>query len=111
MSDLSIYRGDDTTITLKIKDSDGSVVDITGFTFWLTAKVNASDKDEDASIQKEVTSHSDPSNGETKIILTNSDTDIEIGSYIYDIQMRDDNDKISTLTKGSLRIKRDVTLS
>ena len=111
MSDLSIYRGDDATITLTVKDSSGSVVDITGFTFWITVKVNASDSDENASIQKTVTNHTDPTNGETQIILDNNDTAINIGSYIYDIQMKDGNEKITTLTKGAFRILRDVTLS
>jgi len=111
MSRLNIYKRDDVTINLTVKDSDGVAIDITGYKFWLTAKSNPTDSDADAAIQKTVTSHSDPTNGITAIVLTKTDTDIDVGTYAYDIQMRDTNDKITTLVKDDLIIKQDITIS
>lgn len=106
---LNIFRGDDVTIKVTVKDSDGNAIDITGYTFWLTAKKQEDDTDANAVMQKEVTSHTDEENGKTAIELSNSDTDVDVESYYYDIQMKDDSDKITTLVKGTMNVKQDIT--
>lgn len=105
---IDIYRGDDKTINVTVKDSNG-VVDITGYTFWFTVKADETDTDGDAKIQKEVTSHTAPASGETAIVLSTTDTDLEVRSYYYDIQMKDTTNSITTLLKDRLLVNQDIT--
>lgn len=85
-------------------------VDITGFTFFFTAKKNADDVDADAVITKDVDSHIDATNGQTKITLSTSDTDIDVGDYYYDIEMKDGGGLITTFLDGTLTIMQDITI-
>ena len=108
---LEIIRGDDVSINFTYKDADGDPIDITGYAIFLTAKteVDEDDTDADAVISKKVTSHSDPVNGESVITLTDSETDIPLGSYTADIQVIDDSDIIVSSSKFVLKIFGDVT--
>lgn len=109
---LKIFRGDDITINVRVKDSAGDAVDITGYTFWFTAKSQESDIDANAEIQKEVTSHTTPASGLTAITLSNSDTDLDTDKeYFYDIQMKDTGGSVTTLVKGRMLIKKDITVT
>lgn len=109
MSDLCYYENNDISIVVTFTDSNGSAIDITGYTVWFTVKERESDIDANAIIQKEVTSHSDPTNGETTIDLTNSDMDINPKTYYYDIQWKDTNDKIKTILKAKFIVKKRIT--
>lgn len=112
--DLEIIRGDSETITFIISE-DGEPVDLTDATVFFTVKPSISDDaetdDDDASavIEKEVTSHSDPTEGETLIELSNTDTDIDAGEYYYDIQVKRDDDTIVSIKRRKLTIVPDVT--
>lgn len=64
-------------------------VDITGYTFLFTVKSKISDSDANAIIKKEITSHSDPTNGVTEIVLVETDTQDLSGVYLYDYQRLD----------------------
>ena len=109
-NDLTIYRGDDKTWTLAFTDSTGTAIDITGYTIYFTVKINSNDIDDNAVITKDITSHTDPTEGETEIVLTNSDTDLPIKKYWYDIQMKDGSDKITTVLEGRFIVVQDITL-
>lgn len=106
---LQITRGDDESITVTFKDSDSNPIDITGFTVYFTAKNRKSDIDGDAVISKDITSHSDPVNGETVIFLSNTDTSIEPGTYYYDIQYKNTANEITTVIISTLEVKQDIT--
>lgn len=107
--ELTFFRGDDETLDIEITDSDGNAVDISGYKFWFTAKSNENDADADAEIGPTTGTITDAANGKAQISLTNSDTDIAVGSYSYDIQQKDASNKITTLVKGKLRITQDIT--
>lgn len=108
--ELSAFKGDDVDIDITVTDSSDNAIDITGWTIWFTAKNKATDDDSDAVIgPKSVTSHTDAANGESKIQLTNSDMDVDSGSYEYDIQTDDGSGNITTWGKGRFRVKEDVT--
>ncbi len=115
MTALEIFRGDTVNIDLTITDDDGSALDITGYKFYFTAKENDDDGDASALIKKDVTTHLTPdggdgnSTGQSRIILSSSDTDVVIGNHYYDIQMKDTSDNITTLTKDRFNVKQDVT--
>lgn len=109
-NELTAFRGDDKDITIEVKDSDDNAVDISGWTIWFTVKKSADDADSDAVIgPKKVTSHTDASSGKSTVSLTNSDTDLSRGTYIYDIQTDDGSGKITTWGKGDFTIMKDVT--
>lgn len=110
MSDaLEIIRGDDTTISATITNQDDEAVNLTGATVFFTVKRRKTDSDADALIAKEVTSHTTPASGQTDIELTNEDTDIRPGAYLYDLQVKDNEDRIISINYGTLRVKTDIT--
>ncbi len=87
---------------------DGANEDITGWTIYFMAKEKMDDPDTSAVIDKEVTIHTDPTNGETIIELTSSDTDISCGNYYYSIDYLDDEGNEGILVWGKLKISKKV---
>ena len=114
MTDLSIYRGDSKTWNLSFTDSDGQAINITGYTIFFTVKKKNSYTDDtvdtDAVIQKNVTVHTDPEQGQTQLVLQPSDTSSVIPAvYVYDMQLKDDSGTILTFISGNFTITADVT--
>jgi len=98
-TELSIYEGEDKTWTVTIVDSAGDAIDITGYTFLFVVKTKIDDSDSDAVISKEITSHSDPTNGVTQIAIDSSDTANISGKYVYDYQWIDSTTKRRVVLK------------
>jgi len=106
---MYVYKGDDKTWTLNIKNSSGSAVDITGWTIFFTAKTNKTDTDDNAIIKKEVSTHTNPTQGISSLTLTNSDTNVTAKTYWYDIQAVDGSNNVHTFGVGQFEVKQDVT--
>ena len=105
-----LYRGDDRTILLHFKTRAGVDVPITGWTVFLTVKTNKSDLDAVAKLKKDVASHYAPTEGKTKIIITDTESGaITPGTYYYDIQIKKDTGEILTILEGQWEIKEDIT--
>lgn len=115
ITDLEVHKGDSQDIVITVKDSNGVATDITGYTFFFTVKEDKTDTDADAKIDKTVTSLSDPTNGETTIAVSKTDTDLTVSSstqkYVYDVRMKDTSDKITTLLIGNYKILEPVRIS
>lgn len=109
MSNKEIVKGDTVELKVTLTDSDGNAIDITGYTVYFTAKKNYSDSDSEAVITKEVTSHSDPSNGITKITLDSTETDVDARYYYYDIQSKDAAGNIQTPITGKFIVNPQST--
>jgi hypothetical protein len=110
MNTITVIRGDDVTLNVAFKDNDGNSIDITGYTVFFTVKDNlATSDDAGALIAKTVTSHSLPSQGQTIINLSNTDTNLPEGIYHYDFQTKDIADKISSTERGVFAVNLDVT--
>lgn len=114
--DLSpLVRGDDWTLKL-VLTSEGSVLDITGYSFTFTLKANIDDADPGA---LQVTATPSVSGNPTEasqgiLYITASKTltaNIEARTYNYDIQQADDSGKIQTLLIGKVRVAKQVTQS
>jgi len=106
---IKIFRGDDHTVSL-IFEEGGARKDITGWVIFFTVKEKQDDSDDDALISKDVDTHTDAVNGETKIVLTDEDTDdLPIGTHYYDIQYKDDGGLIKTVLSGRFRVMGDIT--
>ena len=116
MVDLEVYKGDSKDYVITIKDSAGTAINITSYTFYMSIKENAIDTDANAKIAKTVTSHTTPGSGITTISLSAADTDAlsvsdKTQKYVYDVRMKDTNDKVTTILNGSFIVKQPVTLS
>ena len=108
-TNLYIIRGDDKYYDINFKDKDQNAIDITGWKLYFTVKKNLGDSDEEAVIKKDITTHTDPSNGKTRLHLTNADTEINGGDYYYDIQVKRTSDDVFTVMIGKISIVHDRT--
>lgn len=109
---ISVYRGDSKSLDLTFTDSDGAAIDITGWIIFFTVKpssAGSTDDDSTAVIQKDVTVHTTPVDGETTISLTPTDTDIALATYKYDIQTKNTDGDIYTVVVGNFQVHRDIT--
>ena len=108
---LEIIRGDDISLPFTYKDADGVAIDITGYTIFFTAKAVIDDDvtDADAVIKKDVTSHTNPTGGESLITLTDADTNVAPQNYLADIQLKDDSGNIASSGQFFLKVIADVT--
>jgi hypothetical protein len=86
---LRIQKGNPSSLIVTITDDNGNALNLTGRTVFFTVKRknDYSDDDEDAVISKEVTEHTDPTNGKTAISLTATQTDVDRGIYKADIRV------------------------
>jgi hypothetical protein len=106
---IEIFRGDDKTLNLSFKDGNGNPINLSGSTIYFTAKKKIEYGDDQAVIQKDVTTHSDATAGTSVIQLSNTDTSITPDTYLYDIQYKTSGGTISTVLKDEIIIKPDVT--
>lgn len=84
-------------------------VDITGYTVLFTVKKKITDDEVDAIIQKDVTSHTNPTQGETTIPVVRLDTlGVKPGFYPYDIKICDLSGDRTTIISGLFQIKQSV---
>lgn len=103
-------RGDDQVLALEFTEN-GAVKDITGWTIYFTLKKNIEDSDASAVLKKDITTHTDPTNGKTEIPLLNTETDVLEGIYFYDIQYKDVSTPaiVKTVLSGQMTFTEDVT--
>jgi hypothetical protein len=112
METISIVRG--TTRKIPITYKKG-LFPITGFTYWFTVRdeipATSVSADTDAKIAKRQlpADLTDPENGKTTIELTPTDTNIDTGKYIYDIQYKTDTGEIYSSGIGQFIIEPDIT--
>jgi hypothetical protein len=109
---LELIRGDTDLYTITFSQADGTPYNITNWIIFLTVKQHYDLTDLDALFQIPVTSHTDPTNGETQIEILHSHTHAaEPGDYIYDIQAvtNDTPPRTYTVLRGPFRLFPDVT--
>jgi hypothetical protein len=107
-SNLSVNRKTTKNFILTFTTS-GSVQNITGWTVFFTVKKKTSQLDTEASISKTITSHTTPLSGITTITLTDTDTDIPSGDYVYDITYIDTSNNRKSTGVGTFRVMDYVT--
>lgn len=104
-----LVRGDDWTIKLSVQQN-GSVVDITGYTYYFTLK---SDIDAADPGDLQVTASSTGADAAAGIVYINvADTQtnsLEPRTYNYDVQQIDDSGNVQTLLIGKVKVVKDVT--
>ena len=104
---VKIRKGDTKSYEITVK-RDGSVEDITGWTFYFTAKAKMEDADSAAEIDIKVTDHDDPTAGESTLTLSSDDTNITPGTYHYALDYKTDDDEVGSLAVGKLTVEQTV---
>lgn len=105
---ISISKGESITWTLSFTDDDHTPIDITGYTIIFCAKEKIDDLDSAAKIRKVITSHTNPTVGETQVVLTSSDTSIE-GNLLFDIWAKNTLNQPKKVINGILSIKKAIS--
>lgn len=102
MAKLSIYR--ENTVNIPVTFTG---VDLTGATVYFTVKSapDADSADTTALIKKDVTVHTNPTAGQTTILLTPTDTDVTPGDYGYDIKLKTAAGAETTVEVGKITVK------
>ena len=85
-NELSMKRGDSTTFRITIQNN-GAVFDVTGYSCKLTVKEQKSDSDANAIIGPITGVIFDAANGLVDFTISTSDSDVEPGSYFYDVEI------------------------
>jgi hypothetical protein len=112
MSELELIRGDTEVLSLVFTDENDDPYDITGGTVFFTIKDNMDncDNDDNALIQKDQSSHTDPANGLTEIELTATETRTLIqGNYKADFQFVGSDSKVKSTKKIKITVLDDTT--
>jgi hypothetical protein len=104
---LETYRGDDFIRTIEFTE-DNEPLSIVGWVVYFTVKRNPDDTDDDAIIKKDITEHSDPSGGITKITVPKSETNY-LGEFYCDIRVKNADGIVKTMDKGSIKFIRDIS--
>jgi len=90
-------------------EDTGAKINISDWTIFFTAKVKATDSDDDdTAISKTITTHEYGENGIAVIPFTVEDT-ATVAEYVYDIKYKDGEGKSDILFRGRLTIVRTVT--
>lgn len=107
---LKAMRGDTFIRSLSFVDESGTVIDITGWTIFFTAKNVLSEADAAAEVSVNVTSHTSPTGGLTQILASAAAMTIEPGDYFYDIQIKKADGTIFTILSGKLIVETDISV-
>lgn len=108
---FELYRGDDHGLQLTIKDDLDQPVDITGWVFKASLRLNPYTDSGEAgvSVSTGALAGTNATNGIVEILLPHAQTENLVpGSYFFDIQ-REAYDTVKTVLSGRVLVKVDVT--
>lgn len=106
---LEIIRGDTESIEISY-DVDGTPLDLTDGTVFMTLKAAIDDSDDDAVLKGQTSTHLDPTNGITVITFSNTETAaVDPGVYFYDIQFKASDGTITSMPYRKIRVLPDIT--
>ena len=114
-SQINIIRSNTKNFTITFKDSNGDAIDITGYTVWFTVRstIPSTSVTDDTgaiiAIKQESGDLTDPTNGITQFTLTSSNTNIDTGTYYYDIQYSTDGTDRYSNSIGKFIVAPDIT--
>lgn len=105
---LELIQGDTKSWKIQIRQNN-IPVNISGWLIFFTAKTDYTVSDDDASIAVTLTvpSNLDAQNGIVYLVLSSTDTNIDVGNYFYDIKYQD-TERI-TIVRGMLNIIPTIT--
>lgn len=110
MSDIIRFRGDTTVIRRTIKNDAGAVLNIAGWTIWLTINAEARPADTTNQIAQMPGVITDAPNGVVEFSPDAVDVDY-VGTYFFDIQAVDASGVVSTLNHARFIFLQDIMKS
>lgn len=109
MTTITRYRGDTVPDRVIVKNSAGTVIDITGYSFKLTVNSSKEPTSTSGQLMQVTGVITDAPAGTVEFSPTADQADQEPGKYYYDIQMTTDTAKIQTIVTGAYVFKQDIT--
>ena len=107
---ITVIRGDTPTISVVVKDSTGTVVDLTNYMMKITVKRSTADTDVNAVIGPVTMTISTPTNGTGTATLTTTHTNLPPRKYFYDVQINNSSTDVHTVVgPATFEIIDDVT--
>lgn len=106
--DIILRANNYNSIELIVRDEELAFVDLTGSTVTLMIKEKSSDTDASAKLDIDVTSHSNPTAGETEINMTPAQTLNLLGNYIYQISISFSTNEVYTLAEGTVCFRKNI---
>ncbi len=94
---ICIKKGTDRTFTITITNSDtGEPINILNYEihFTIRKRDTLSDSDDTNLLVDKTANITDPTNGLAEFSLTKTDTDLDVGDYIYEISYQKPDDTI-----------------
>jgi hypothetical protein len=104
---LTIIQKDKKIYEITVTDVNGNAFNLTGYTMTFTAKKDIKDTDGNSSIDVDAVISS-PTTGIGLITLTPTNTDLDIGSYFYDIKIYTDSANVQTIIDGIITMESTV---
>lgn len=115
-TNITMTRGDTVSLTLAVTLS-GDPFPLGGSSLWFTVKTKFTDNDDEAILQKTIGSGIDvtgPDQGLATITILPIDTSglsAVKTILVWDVQLKDGDGKIYTISSGNLIVNPDVTIS
>jgi hypothetical protein len=106
---LEYGRGDSFSSGVVITDKSGVAVDITDYSFSLTVDKNLNPSDISTQQFSVTGSIVDAALGKVSFSPLSTDTDLEPGTYYYDIEMIDSAGRKRTVVKSRFYVEQDLT--
>lgn len=107
MTDIERTRGDTAADLLTVQNANGTVRNITGFSFVLTVNTLQNPPDVSTQLYALTGTILDAPNGEVEFVPTAGQADQKAATYYYDIQMTDNVGRIKTIADGKYTYKQD----
>ncbi|MHA1690050.1 MAG: hypothetical protein ACTSU7_00300 [Candidatus Heimdallarchaeaceae archaeon] len=108
---INIIRGNTVPFNIAFTDSDSVAIDITGYEVWFTVRKSVPKtsvkSDTDALISKKYTNGG--ADGIIAVEITPTESDIDPGNYVYDIQYKKTDDSIYSLSSAEFIVAGDIT--
>lgn len=105
---MEVFRGTGLQVQLVFADTNGVPINLTGWTFFFTAKRRELDPDDAAVISVTVPA-SDPTDGIAMITVPYTTTDNILGPYFYDFKYVNAAGVPQVITSGVITFKTNIT--
>lgn len=109
MAKITRYRGDTAADQITVTDNSGTVINISSYTFILTisaAKAPVSTEGLLATVSGVIAS---AAAGQVEFVFSSTQADQAPGVYYYDVQMVDNNGRVSTIVRDKYEFIQDLT--
>lgn len=106
---ITRYRGDTVPDQVTVKNSDGTVKDITGYTFLLSVNTLRNPPDATTQLFQLTGTVAVGTDGVVTFPITSMQADQAINKFYYDVEMTDTGGKKKTILKDSYTFVQDIS--